>query len=329
MKSKGYNIYYFIFLIAIVAFGCTKENSVVYQINQKASKDLIINNEDISSNKINILCFNLLAPCWADPSYYPASSTPLLNRIDRRRIITNLLKAYQNKIDVFALQEVAQSEFNFIQDALQETHIGFQANHDPGYWSSWITPANPWELNGNAIFVNKYIFTNINFEDFPSSKSGNHSALFTGTFKNQENKNVRIASVHLDSDYPYNRKRELNAVLSKWQINKNYMDIIAGDFNTETDATNIQIDLKKAGYNDLLKDLGKATQTHPWSSKYYGSENWGIIDHIMYRNGNAVEGSVVDHNLFNLYPNDEEKRININLQKAGSDHFQLIGTIAF
>ena len=275
------------------------------------------------------MSFNILAPCWADPVYYPASSAPYLNRVDRRQSIISLLKSYQNSVDILALQEVAQVEFNYIKDALQLTHVGFQANHSSSYWSNWITSANPWELNGNAIFVRRGLFTNISFEDFPTSNSGNHSALFTGTIRNSGGKTIRAASIHLDSDHAFNRKNEMGAILNKWLTGVNTTDIIAGDFNTETDATNIQTDVRKAGYYDLLEVMGAASQTHPWDSKYYGADNWGIIDHIISRGSTPMSGSVINFNLFSLFPNDEETRISRNLQLSGSDHFPIIGSVTY
>lgn len=283
----------------------------------------------LGSNQIRVISFNVLSPCWAHPSYYPASSALLLNRVSRRDAIINFLKSNQSSVDVIALQEVAQVEFNYFKDALKQTYVGFQANHDPNYWSSWITVNPAWELNGNAIFVKKDIFSNVVFRDFPASLSGNHAALFTGSIKNAVGKNVRIASVHLDSDYPYNRNRELNAVLDLWPAASNTVDIIAGDFNTESDATNIQADIRRANYYDVLEVLGAAKQTHPWDSKYYGADNWGIIDHIISRNTSPLDGRVNDFNLFQLYPNNEEMRINKNLQLSGSDHFPIIGTVRY
>lgn len=282
-----------------------------------------------SANQLSIMTFNILAPCWADPSYYPASTAPYLDRLARRQAIIALLKQYQQTVDVFALQEVAQVEFNAIRDALKQTHVGLQANHAPSYWANWVTPQTPWEPNGNAILVRKDRFTSLAFEDFASSSSGNHSALFTGTIRNSGGRTVRIASVHLDSDYPYNRKAELGAVLAKWGPRANTVDVIAGDFNTETDATNIQTDLKSAGYYDLLDLLGTASQTHPWNTKYYGADNWGIIDHIVSRGSAPRDGSVMNFNLFALFPTNEETRIIRNLQLSGSDHFPVVGTVAY
>jgi endonuclease/exonuclease/phosphatase family metal-dependent hydrolase len=314
-------------LLCFINLSC-KKDSAIYSKGKEVlglSKSALSTKQDVQG--INILSFNILAPCWADPSYYPASSAPFLERVSRRQTIIDLLNSYENKVDVIALQEVAQIEFNYIAQALQSTFVGFQANHASTYWSNWVTATTPWELNGNAIFIKKERFDDISFEDYTASASGNHAALFTGKLKNEGDKQVRIASIHLDSDHAYNRKRELQAVLAKWLPLKNAMDIIAGDFNTETDATNIHTDIRKAGYYDVLEVLGKARQTHPWDTKYYGSDNWGIIDHIISRNSIPIEGAVIDFQLFDSYPKDEEMRINKNLQLSGSDHFPIFGSV--
>lgn len=327
-KTKLFIFSLLLYSITAVLIGCEKNNTL------DATAPTIKSSSSLSAqktviNEINVLSFNVLCPCWAHPSYYPASTAPLLNRVLRRQVIIDFLKSYQNTVDVFALQEVAQAEFNFFNDALKQNYQGFQANHDSNYWSSWITVNPPWEINGNALFVRKDRFTNISFQDFPASTSGNHAALFTGIIRNSNGKLIRVASVHLDSDYPYNRKAELNAVLNKWTTQTNTVDIIAGDFNTETDATNLKADILRVGYYDVLEVLGKATQTHPWDSKYNGADNWGIIDHVISRNTSAVDGKVIDFSLYQLFPNDEEMRINRNLQLCGSDHFPIMGSVSY
>jgi endonuclease/exonuclease/phosphatase family metal-dependent hydrolase len=318
-----------LFLFILFSFSCTKneiENRGSSLAMNRSTPKSALASED---QTIHVFAFNILAPCWADPGYYPKSSASFLNRLDRRQAIIELLKSYQDKVDIFMLQEVAQAEFDFINEVLKSTHAGFQANHASWYWSNWITPLTPWEVNGNALFVSKTRFSSIDFEDFAASSSGNHAALFTGLINNSGGRMIRAASIHLDSDHAYNRKRELQAVLGKWPVgNNNYTDIIAGDFNTETNATNIQSDIKEAGFYDVLTVLGKARQTHPWNSKYYRSDNWGIIDHIISRNSTPIDGSVLDSQLFELYPKNEEMRINMNLQLTGSDHFPVTGTIA-
>ena len=282
-----------------------------------------------NATNLRVLSFNVLCPCWANPSYYPVSTALLLNRVDRRKTIIDFLKSQQKAADIIALQEVAQVEFDFFRDALKSNYTGFQANHSSTYWSSWITVEPPWELNGNAIFVRNDLFNNLSFQDLPTSIDGNHAALFTGIVKNSGGKTVRAASVHLDSDYPYNRKAELSAVLNAWVIRDNTCDLIAGDFNFETDAGDLRGDIKKAGYYDVLDVLGKSEQTHPWDSKYNGADNWGIIDHVISRNSSGLDGKVMNFDLYKLYPNDEERRINENMKLCGSDHFPIIGSVYY
>lgn len=275
---------------------------------------------------LGVLSFNVLAPCWAHPSYYPASAEPLLDRVARRRSIIDFLLAQAGTVDVIMLQEVAQAEFVFFNEALKQNFEGSYVNHAPTYWSSWITPVPAWEPNGNAIFVRRARFSTIAFRDLAASASGNHAALFSGVLKNST-KTVRAASIHLDSDSAQNRKQELGAVLAAWPAQASAVDVIAGDFNFETDAGNLKADISKAGYLNVLEQLGTATQTHPWTSTYNGADNWGIIDHIITRNSTPLSGRVIDFDLFKTYPNDEVARITANLRLCGSDHFPLIGSV--
>lgn len=328
MKNYKFRLIVSLLFTVILLIGC-KQIDLQHQVLPIKKSISIATNQKVESKSIRILSFNVLCPCWAHPSYYPESTAPLLNRVLRRQVIIDLLKSYQSTVDAFTLQEVAQTEFNFFNDALKQNYQGFQANHSPNYWSSWVTNDPPWELNGNAIFIRKDRFANITFENFPASTSGNHAALFSGTIRNSNGKSIRIASVHLDSDYPYNRKDELNAVLNTWVTQENTVDIIAGDFNTETDATNIKTDIQRVGYIDVLQTLGVESQTHPWDSKYNGADNWGIIDHIISRNSTPINGKVIDFNLYQLFPNDEESRINRFLQLSGSDHFPITGSVSY
>ena len=275
---------------------------------------------------LGVLSFNVLAPCWAHPSYYPASAEPLLDRVARRRTIIDFLLAQAGTVDVIMLQEVAQAEFAFFNEALKQNFEGSYVNHAPTYWSSWITPVPAWEPNGNAIFVRRARFSTIAFRDLAASASGNHAALFSGVLKNST-KTVRAASIHLDSDSSQNRRQELGAVLAAWPAQASAVDVIAGDFNFETDAGNLKADISKAGYLNVLEQLGTATQTHPWTSSYNGADNWGIIDHIITRNSTPLSGRVIDFDLFKTYPTDEVSRINSNLRLCGSDHFPVIGSV--
>jgi mRNA deadenylase 3'-5' endonuclease subunit Ccr4 len=52
-----------------------------------------------------VTTWNILAPVWADPSYYPARSEQHLDRTKRRQSIAAHLKSFES--DVFLLQEGA------------------------------------------------------------------------------------------------------------------------------------------------------------------------------------------------------------------------------
>lgn len=275
---------------------------------------------------VRILSFNVLAPCWASPEYYPASTAPRLDRFARRQAILNLLKAQADAVDIFALQETTREEFAALAAGLGDKWLGFQADHRPDYWSNWITPGLPWEPNGVALFVRRGRFGSPSFADVALSDSGNHAAVFTGLLA--DGRVVRCASLHLDSDRAANRKRELGALLQRLSPRPGQPDFLAGDFNFETDSGNLKADLRDAGFRNILEELGVAQNTHPWDTRYYGADNWGIIDHILVRQGRPAAGEVLDFGLFELYPDDEEARINENLDRCGSDHFPVYGTAA-
>ncbi|MBS0287671.1 MAG: endonuclease/exonuclease/phosphatase family protein [Proteobacteria bacterium] len=279
-----------------------------------------------ATNNLKVVSFNILAPCWASPSLYPASSLPLLDRAFRRERIIAFLQQQAPTTDIFALQETTLVELGYIKDAMKSGFDLYPAYHSPTYWSNWITVDPPWEPNGVALLVKKNLLTNVNFQDMPLSDDGNHSAYLVAKLKSNSQKIVRIASVHLDSDKSYNRERELNSLLQTMVPLNNSIDVIAGDFNFEITNGNLKNNLATAGFTDILTALGKDGYTSPYSTTYYKSSNWSDIDHVLVRNLTPIAGEIFSFNLYNIYPNDEEARINANLSICGSDHFPITGT---
>lgn len=276
--------------------------------------------------QIKVLTFNILAPCWASPDLYPASAGAYLDRVYRRGKIINFLKS-KPTVDVFSLQEVTQVEYGFIQNALKKDYISFQSFHAPTYWAEWITVNPPWEPNGNAIFLKKSRFSNVSFQDVALTDDGNHAVYAQATDLNT-NKKVRIAAIHLDSDHSYNRERELKALFALMTPIAGVTDIVAGDFNIDIRYTNLQQDIVKAKFTNLLEALGISEVTSPYSSTYYAHAKFGVIDNIIIRNGQALDGAVISNGLFQLYPapKDEDPRVTLNMQITGSDHFAVEGT---
>lgn len=291
------------------------------------SSFLSINASSAPNKSLNVITFNILAPCWASPSYYPAITVPYLDRVFRRGNIINFLKS-QPQSDVIALQEVTQIEFGYINNALKNNYIGFMSFHSPTYWSNWITIDPPWEPNGNAIFLKKSRFKNIAFQDIALSDDGNHAA-YAEAIDGSTNKAIRAVSIHLDSDYPYNRERELGSLLNFMKSAANKVDIIAGDFNIDIENSTLKQNIITNNFTNILAALGITEMTSPYSSTYYRHSVFGAIDAVIVRNGLPQSGLIYDFNLFNLYPItsnqaptiNEDKRITENMKISGSDHF--------
>jgi endonuclease/exonuclease/phosphatase family metal-dependent hydrolase len=281
----------------------------------------------LTADPIKVITFNILGTCWADPTIYPASARPFLDRTYRRPRIIQFLQSHP-EADIIALQEVTAVEFGYINDKLSTDYAGFQSFHAPTYWSQYVTQDPPWEPNGNALFIKRSAFKNINFSDVPLSDDGNHATFAQVTHKTS-NKSVRVLSVHLDSAYAYNREREFQAALALLPKSSSKVDIIAGDFNIDVTKSNLQQDIDKAGFHNVLAEMGVDEVTSPYLSMYYANSVYGPIDCVLSRNAQPTAAGVFDFDLFTLYPDkkDEDARITANFQRCGSDHFPVSGTV--
>lgn len=266
---------------------------------------------------LNILSFNILAPCWASPQWYPDGlDADLLDRNYRRKRIIDVISA--SKADIVCLQEVTDVEFKAIKSALPYFK-GFMSHNDPSYWSEWIVPELPWEPNGCAILARTSKFTSLNFKDYALSDTGNHAARLSAVI---DGVNISIWSIHLDSDKAQNRKLELESLMTRIGDG---IEIIAGDFNIDGDSSNLRRSLQQAKFVDALKSVGNFEATHPFSNTYYQSHVYAVIDHILTRGARSVFGDVLDYGLWSI--KNETKRVEATLEKAGSDHFTVISTL--
>lgn len=273
-----------------------------------------------SSHPLYVVSFNILAPCWASATHYPASTAPYLNRELRRSHIINFLNSVADKADIIALQEVTEIEFGFIKNELQTQFYAFMAYHDPLYESEWITQDPPWEPNGVAIFVKKNQFHHVSFQDLALTNDGNHSAYFEGV-QSSTGTTIRAASIHLNNEHGANRYRELHSLSDFMSPRANTKDIIAGDFNIGTQTGKINYLLTTNNFIDNLHVLNHEEWTSPFDSD--GDKNAGIIDHIVTRNLIPLDGHVQNFDLWQTFPKDEVGRIIANLQLSGSDHFPI------
>lgn len=274
---------------------------------------------------IKIVSFNILAPCWASPNFYPKKVHPYLDRITRRKQIINFLQS-KPTTDIFTLQEVTQIEFNFIKKALQKNYMAFHSLHAPTYWSNWITTNTKWEPNGNAIFLKKSRFTKVSFKDIALSQDGNHAALADATDQ-YSHKKIRAVSIHLDADGATNRKREFKALMDLIPMQTQRIDIISGDFNVNIKQANFHNEVIQAHLLNTLDSFNIREATLPKAKTEH--EDIGVIDNVLIRNSRPQEAAVINFGLFKAHPHpkDVPMRLINNLRIAGSDHFPVEATI--
>jgi endonuclease/exonuclease/phosphatase family metal-dependent hydrolase len=274
---------------------------------------------------LSMLAFNVLAPLWAAPVWYPAAMNPaVLDRTWRRERIVAFLRGVGRRHDVVALQEVELAEWPFLQRALGAEYAGAFAGHDRHYWSDWLVPQLPWAPNGNALFVRRSAVTELRFADLSLGGTGNHAALATGALAGS-GRPFAAASVHLDSDSNRGRRIELQSLLSQWPASPNGLDLIAGDINEDTVTGSAAGLFQQGGFVDLLAAVGNREATHPFSASYNRSPRWAIIDHLMVRGAAPRAGDVFDSGVWSIA--DEVARIEANFEACGSDHFPVGGQV--
>ena len=165
--------------------------------------------------RLPMVSFNVLAPVWAAPDWYPPEmDMSLLDADYRRARITAFLAARAADTDIFCLQEVQESELPAFLAALGSGFTGAMAHNDRDWWSNWVVPAIPWAPNGTAIVVRRRAFSNLTFRDIPLSGDGNHAELVEGVHR-ATGRRLRAASIHLDSDVEANRGREARALMAE------------------------------------------------------------------------------------------------------------------
>jgi endonuclease/exonuclease/phosphatase family metal-dependent hydrolase len=277
-----------------------------------------------ASRRIDVVSFNVLAPIWAAPDWYPADMDPSFLATDYRRPrIDAFLSAQAATADVVAFQEVQASEFPYLADAIGGQFVGIMSRNDRDFWSNWVVPQIGWAPNGTALFLRSSAFSDVRFHVLHQA-DGNSVAWASATHV-ASGERTRIASVHLDSDSQKNRNREFRTLLGLWGPAKGGIDIIAGDFNQDTIKGSLSKLLKRTRLVDVLAALGNREQTHPWLESYYMSDKWGVIDHVLVRGGEPLSGDVIDSGVWSI--EDETARIEANFDACGSDHFPVVAAV--
>jgi endonuclease/exonuclease/phosphatase family metal-dependent hydrolase len=275
--------------------------------------------------KLEVVSFNVLAPVWAAPVWYPDGLDPaLLETRFRRERIAVFLASTAPTTDVYCLQEVQESELPHFLAALGGGFDGFMAHNDRDWWSNWLVPEIPWAPNGTAVIVKRRSLVRGAFRDAPISGDGNHAAFYDGVERGS-GRRVRIASVHLDSDSEANRVREARSVVASLPPTAGAADIVCGDLNEDAVNGSAAHVFESAGFADALAAVGNREPTHPWSSSYNNADRWAVIDHVVVRGAKPESGDVLDLGVWSI--RDELDRIEANFRNTGSDHFPLRATL--
>jgi endonuclease/exonuclease/phosphatase family metal-dependent hydrolase len=282
---------------------------------------------DAEQERLDVVAYNVLAPIWAGPEWYPDDLDPaVLDAAARRTAVAAYLTSVRGTAEVVCLQEVQASELPTYAAALGDGFEGILARNDPSFWADWLTDL-PWQPNGTAVFVRTDAVSvgPEGFEDLPLAGTGNHAAVATGVHL-ATGQRLRIASVHLDSDSQVNRIREVESLLAAQPAASGTTDIVCGDVNEGTTIGALKGRFARAGFVDVLAADGVEDPTHPFRDSYNRSPRWGVIDHILVRGGVPVDGRVVDGGVWAIDANTA--RIEEAMRLLGSDHFPIEGTIA-
>lgn len=288
-----------------------------------------------TSTTIRIGSFNVLAPSWAANSSYAEEVSYLLTPWEARlnRSMNYVTSSLVNDTDFLAFQETEITINGYIANRLNVSVFEYvSVFHDDDYWGSYIKIDPPFNRNGVSIAVNKMKYSNCSYTDLALG-TGNH-ALVALCYNKILSRWIRVVSVHFDSDTGGNRGKESKAVVDYIDNNmiSGALNIIAGDYNADTDQGVIKQRITDAGFIDVFKVLGDNNHTHPFSTSYYNNNIYGLLDHITVRGQAFDVKSVKVHNndLFTIYPDlsqrgepNETPRVVSNMQLVGSDHFPI------
>jgi len=269
--------------------------------------------------------FNVLAPSWASPVFYPTNSHHLLfpsePRIER---VVQYIHEHLPRADVLAFQETEFTLNRQVSALLGDKFDYFPVYHDDTYWAKWITHDRPFVRNGVAIALRRSAFDHVTLIDLPLC-TGNHAAVLICRHIALDQW-FRIACVHFELDDENTRNAEVVALGQFFRpgaARHHYVDVIAGDFNSDVDNDTMQDHLIGSGFIDVHRELGVALATHP---EGIGDD---VVDHILVRGHNVQPARALTYSgdIMQRHPErieaHKEARITRCLEFNGSDHFAI------
>jgi len=159
--------------------------------------------------------------------------------------------------DIVCLQEVQESEANWIQEALPEYMIWFKSWHEDRYWATWVAAHQTWEHNGNIYLVKRDspIMQQFSIEarSVNVSEDGCVAGILTLRHKSCLKRwwlgPISIANVHLAHPTDKTRAEDQAKVLEDTIKKIGGRSIVCGDFNSMTNEL-LYKKYKEWGYKD-------------------------------------------------------------------------------
>lgn len=274
-----------------------------------------------SPSFLKVYTYNVLAPVFVRPEYYPGVSPSLFDAASRLMMVRNTITtlALEPDTDVICLQEVQEDWIVPLVAAAGVEYMAQWVPHDASHWSSYYTAEYPYVPNGNLTLIRSSSTASGVSWDTIVTSTGARFPKASFRIANS-GRAVSIYNVHFDSDVGGNRKKELEVVVMDAVpegIAVNAIPVIVGDWNCDLDVSNIQNVLRKSKLRDLIAELGPKTETHPFTSKYNDNPLFRCIDNFAGSARVTASSSVV----FNIDAPTEAARVSANFSAVGSDHY--------
>jgi endonuclease/exonuclease/phosphatase family metal-dependent hydrolase len=279
----------------------------------------------VVSSELVVASWNVLAAPWAAPAYYPAGmDSGLLDRVARRDLVARSLDDLG--ADLVCLQETTPVDLAAIVAALGDGVVAHSAPNGRQLWAGWTTEELPWETNGTAILWRTERFDDVETGGCPLSDDGNVATTFRARLAGTGTR-VGVVSVHLDVDRPELRRAQLDTACSALgRPTPATIDVVAGDCNEDTTATDLGTIIAGHGFADALTAVGNADPTHPLASPSDDYAPLARLDHVLVRGASVADGRVVDAGLWAAVADPGERMIE-GLRRTGSDHLAVFATI--
>jgi endonuclease/exonuclease/phosphatase family metal-dependent hydrolase len=219
------------------------------------------------TQKITVLSWNVLAPLWVHPDFYPGVHSKDLDLDSRRKVFWKYLEEILEKnptIDVIGFQEAMPSEMmrSELRQLLQSFDPTPLSVNEPTCWSSWLR--GPYQENGTILFLRKDRFSDIQSRREFISDDGNAATIVSCSLNGRK---IYFINSHIDTESRKTREQQIHKIQKMYENDKDNlrmgMDSVTfwlGDFNVTSDTDLIQYVISK-GWRDLLKEKGMDSPT--------------------------------------------------------------------